>query len=86
RGTTELLVFEHGTSPGARWSRDVAIGDGCRFVGPQRSIRRSPDRFAVVFGDETSFAVASALFKAGRADAFVAVFEVGSRADAEPVI
>jgi NADPH-dependent ferric siderophore reductase len=49
-GIAEIIAFEHGDSPGAVWSRRVAVGDACRFVGPQRSVRRAA-RPGVLFGD-----------------------------------
>lgn len=59
-GETDLLVYHHNASPAGTWIRELAVGDTCRFVGPQRSLRL-PDRGAViVFGDETSCAVARA--------------------------
>lgn len=84
-GSTELLVYHHGQSPGAVWSRTVAVGDTCRFVGPQRSLRVDVDGAAVLFGDETSFAVGRALTSA-RPGRLTAVFEVESRAAALPVL
>lgn len=60
-GTTKLVVYDHGDSPGASWSRRVKVGDPCRFVGPQRSLRRHGNKPAVVFGDETSIGVVAAL-------------------------
>ncbi|MES2642219.1 MAG: siderophore-interacting protein [Myxococcota bacterium] len=68
RGVTSLLVFSHGQGPGSLWGAGLKPGDLVRFVGPQRSITvpRGP---VVLFGDETTFALAEAL------DA-TAVFEV----------
>lgn len=84
-GTTELLAYHHGTSPGSAWSRAVKVGDTVRFVGPQRSLRRAPNKHAILFGDETSFGVACAL--AGDAPATLhGVLEVTSRDEAEPVV
>ena len=61
------------------------MGDTVRFVGPQRSLRRTKGRTAVLFGDETSFGVASALARTEPATLF-GVFEVTSREASEPVI
>jgi NADPH-dependent ferric siderophore reductase len=60
-GTTKLVVYDHGDSPGASWSRRAKPGDPCRFVGPQRSLQRRAGKPAVVFGDETSIGVVAAL-------------------------
>ena len=82
-GITELLVFDHGDSPGSAWGRRVKPGDTCRFVGPQRSLRRLAKRPAVLFGDETSFAVASALARAVPDRPLASVFEVASSTEAQ---
>lgn len=79
KGRTELVAFEHGESPGAVWSRTIAVGDTIRFVGPQRSLQRSAQA-GLVFGDETSFGVALALSRAQPTQPFHAVFEVGASA------
>lgn len=59
-GATELLVYHHTDSPAGAWIRGLAEGDACRFVGPQRSLRRAGSGPAVLFGDETSCAAAHA--------------------------
>lgn len=91
-GTTELLVYrrESGADaaredPGVRWSGTVRPGDPCRFVGPQRSIAVAPDTSIVLFGDETSFAVALALGRAATAPC-AWVFEVTARREATAVL
>jgi ferric-chelate reductase (NADPH) len=86
KGTTELLVFDHGDSPGAVWGRRVRAGDGCRFVGPQRSLGRSRGRAGIVFGDETSYAVALAMARAVPSAPLACVLEVGDRAEGEAVV
>lgn len=91
-GTTELLVYrrESGADParedpGIRWSGAVRPGDPCRFVGPQRSIAVAPETPIVLFGDETSFAVALALGRAATAPCGW-VFEVNARQEATAVL
>lgn len=80
RGSSELLVYVHGASPGAEWGRTLRVGDRWRFFGPRRSIRASElAGSAVVFGDETSFGVGRALSDAlGGTSAVRCVFEVGN--------
>lgn len=86
-GVTELLVYRHpGDTPGVAWSGSIASGDVCRFVGPQRSVRAPSDRPVVLFGDETSFAVARALASSLPPDRVAAVFEVASRADSDAAL
>lgn len=70
-GELELIAFAHGDAPGATWSRCAKAGDQLRFVGPQKSLRRS-SRPTVLFGDETSFGLAVAF----RGGPLHAVFEV----------
>lgn len=60
-GVTELLVHHHADTPAGAWIRRLAVGDACRFVGPQRSLRIAGPGPVVLFGDETSCALAHAL-------------------------
>src|SRR5690349_1851361 len=62
RGSTELLVFLHGETPGALWGRGAQVDDEVQFFGPRRSIDATglPEQ-VVLFGDETSLGVARAL-------------------------
>lgn len=64
--------------PGTRFIRTVREGDPFRFVGPQRSLAVAADAAGVLFGDETSFAVALALRGAVKGP-LACVFEVGDR-------
>lgn len=92
-GTTELLVYRRQPQgadraredPGCRWLGEVRPGDLCRFIGPQRSIAVDPATPLVLFGDETSFAVALALASVATAPC-AWVFEVGSRGAAAAVL
>ncbi|MCY1075886.1 siderophore-interacting protein [Archangium lansingense] len=88
RGATQLLVYLHGNSPGAEWGRNVRVGDGCQFFGPRGSLALTSLQGPVVlFGDETSFAVAHTLrnLRTG-AEGVEQVFEVSSRDDSETVL
>ncbi|WP_224367924.1 siderophore-interacting protein [Hyalangium versicolor] len=88
RGATQFLVYLHGNSPGAEWGRGVRAGDRCQFFGPRGSLPLEALRGPVVlFGDETSFAVAHALrnLRAGAGD-IEQVFEVSSREESEAVL
>ncbi len=78
-GSTELLVYLHGDGPGAAWGRAAQVGDALQFFGPRRSIdgRALPGR-VVLFGDETSFAVASALRARLGPENLACVFELSS--------
>jgi NADPH-dependent ferric siderophore reductase len=83
KGTMDLLVYAHGETPGACWGKSVRVDDTIRVFGPRGSIPLpSLAGPVVVFGDETSFALA-------RAHQDVALgaprplFEVSDVADAE---
>jgi ferric-chelate reductase (NADPH) len=57
-----LLVFLHGGGPGSDWASSVEVSDECHFMGPRSSLPLSSiTEPTVLFGDETSFAVASTL-------------------------
>ena len=86
RGATSFLVYLHGDSPGAKWGRDVKVGDAVQFFGPRRSLVLSEGAAPVVlFGDETSFAVAHAFRTAAKRDV-TPVFEVSNREDCQPAL
>ena len=62
RGQLRLLAFLHGSGPGSDWAASVEVSDECHFMGPRASLPLSSiSGPAVLFGDETSFAVASTL-------------------------
>lgn len=92
-GTTEFLLFRNQSPtnnaaedrPGTRYIATVAAGDLCRFLGPQRSLAVAADAPVVLFGDETSFAVARALHSAA-AKPPACVFEVGARSECSDVL
>lgn len=79
-GTTELLIYHHAATPGGAWIRGLAAGDICRFVGPQRSLRLPSQGPVVLFGDETSCAVALALTAAMPGREFACVLESSGEA------
>ncbi|WP_375759043.1 siderophore-interacting protein [Corallococcus exercitus] len=86
RGATAFLVYLHGDSPGARWGRDVRAGDTVQFFGPRRSVAlEAGDAPVVLFGDETSFAVAHALRTGAKRDV-TPLFEVTRREDCAPAL
>lgn len=87
RGSTTLLGYVHGDSPGSHWIRRAAVGDVCRFFGPRRSIKLAEMGGEIVlFGDETSFAVARAARLALGEAVLSPVFEVGDGAEAAPLL
>ncbi len=87
-GSTQLLLFLHGEAPGAVWGRTLAAGDSCTMFGPRHSLALDTlDRPALLFGDETSFALAHAMrFTSRGAEGVRMVFEVDSREIAEGIL
>lgn len=87
-GATQFLAYCHGSGPGSDWARTVAIGDERQFFGPRSSI--STEGLAsssVVFGDETSFALALAIARtSGAADRRDYIFEVTDPGSAAHVL
>ena len=56
-----ILVFIHGQGPGSMWASKVKIGDIVQFLGPRSSL--TIDETPLLFGDETSLAVATTFQK-----------------------
>lgn len=62
-------------------------GDLCWFFGPRRSLDLSAAKAPIaLFGDETSFGIASAFQGSRLADGATCVFEVSDAAEAKPVL
>ncbi|MAM72941.1 MAG: siderophore-interacting protein [Tistrella sp.] len=92
-GRTQLLAYLHdlGTAqdaaPGSRWAAGLTVGAQYRVFGPRRSLDLSDPgsgRPVVVFGDETSFALAASL--GPRSDNGTHLFEVSDVAEARLVL
>jgi ferric-chelate reductase (NADPH) len=61
-GTVDLLAYVHGDTPGSAWIRELTAGTRFRGFGPRGSLAlASLSGPVVLFGDETSFGVATAL-------------------------
>jgi NADPH-dependent ferric siderophore reductase len=87
-GRTHFLAYCHGAGPGSEWARQVMVGDQRQFFGPRGSLElvslASP---TVLFGDETSFALAVALER--NAEPSVErrfIFEVNDRRESAAVL
>ncbi|MET0499820.1 MAG: siderophore-interacting protein [Steroidobacteraceae bacterium] len=86
-GRTQLLTFSHGEGPGSRWASSLREGDHCQFLGPRRSLDLSGlESPVVLFGDETSFALASALRDSAQARGAIHVFEASNVAESRLVL
>jgi len=87
RGRTRLLAFAHGDGPGSLWVSGLGAGDTCAFAGPRRSLDLSDIGTPVVlFGDETSFALAAALHHGPHAAGARYLLEVSNLAEAQTVL
>jgi NADPH-dependent ferric siderophore reductase len=87
-GRTRILVYLHADAPGTRWARSLRRGDGCVVFGPRKSIDCNQLRGPVIFfGDETSLALATALFnQASSPAAAQMLFEISTLSDTKPVV
>lgn len=84
-GRIDLLVYLHGTGPGAQWARSITPSAVVRLIGPRSSLPLPQmDEPVALFGDETSLAVARSLFDIRAAGGHAVVrIEVDSRAAAQ---
>ena len=66
-GRTSIIGYAHGAGPGSDWLRGARAGDTCNFLGPRTSISKKIKAGPIaLFGDETSIALAVALFRDAR--------------------
>lgn len=88
QGSTQLLLFLHGESPASAWGRALKEGDPCMLFGPRDSLDLGAlERPALLFGDETSFALAHAMrFTPQGSEGIRMVLEVTSKAVAEGIL
>jgi len=79
-GSTQLLAYSHGEFPGSDWARQLEVGQPCSVFGPRGSLDLTAlPRPGLLFGDETSFALAHALrFTPSGSDGVEIVLEVSS--------
>lgn len=86
-GQAETLLHLHGQGPGSAWGTTVHAGDAVQVFGPEpsrRAARLAEARIpTVVFGDETSFGIAS--IAQSFADS-LAIFEVDDVSAAQTVL
>lgn len=86
-GRMRILVYTRAGGPGTAWARCVRKDDVCLIFGPRKSIdlTRAPAS-AIVFGDETSFGLATALLRTVRPPHATLLFEVSLLIRVEPVL
>ena len=84
RGLVRLLIYLQAAGPGSSWAASAKVSEECRYMGPSSSLALSVLAVpCVLFGDKTSFAVASNLrLHLGEAVASRLIFEVNSLAEA----
>lgn len=86
-GRARILGYAHGEGPGSDWLRSLAPGAQCDLFGPRASLNAvhmaGP---LVVFGDETSMGLASALAAQDPTRSMACIFEVVDLAAAEAVV
>jgi len=87
-GRTRILAYMHGDAPGANWARALRKGEDCIVFGPRKSINLTQlgSSDAVLFGDETSFALATARLDIAQLEQTHLFFEVSSLAESEAVL
>ncbi|MBR1222947.1 siderophore-interacting protein [Bradyrhizobium sp. U87765 SZCCT0131] len=87
RGRTRLLAFAHGDGLGSRWVSSLRAGDRCQFFGPRRSLDLSALAAPIaLFGDETSFGLATLLREDPPTAGAIQTFEVSDAAEARAVL
>lgn len=81
-GTLDLCVLKHGDGPGARWSKNLAIGDEVAFRQPEGNLVGKPADYHVFLGEETAAVAFGAILRAIPAGSGVhGVIEVDGTAD-----
>ncbi|UJB17698.1 MULTISPECIES: siderophore-interacting protein [Lysobacter] len=84
-GRMRILAYCHGGGPASDWARGVAEGEVRQIFGPRGSLNlQNLASCTVVFGDETSFALAAALQR--DEPGLRCVFEVASPERSQPVL
>jgi NADPH-dependent ferric siderophore reductase len=86
-GTTQFLAYCHGGGPGSEWARHAAVGDEWQLFGPRSSLELADIAApTILFGDETSFALAAALERDKPSSERRFVFEVTDREESASVL
>ncbi|QJU59288.1 siderophore-interacting protein [Sphingomonas sp. AP4-R1] len=86
-GRTCILGYAHGSGPGSDWIRTVRPGDECDLFSPRKSLDISLITAPLmVFGDETSLALAYALAQPDPDRAVTCHFEVADARATQEVL
>ncbi|MEI9950096.1 MAG: siderophore-interacting protein [Pseudomonadota bacterium] len=87
RGTLSLLLYLHGDGSSARWGKGLSEGDRAHAFGPRGSLALASESGPIVlFGDETSFALARALLESPRTSSVHFIFEASRSGESSPVL
>ena len=87
RGTVSLIGFIHGDTMGSRWLREVKVGDEIELFGPRGSVAVNDGQGPlIIFGDETSIALALCLTRANPHLEVLTVLETDHEAELKTVI
>lgn len=82
----DLCVLDHGDGPGARWARQLTIGDDVRFKGPEGHFVLADAPYHLFIGEETAQVAFGPMLGALPADAVVhGVIEVDADTDRLPL-
>jgi len=84
-GTLSVLIYFHGDGPSRRWGQSLLEGARAHALGPRGSLALASETGSIaLFGDETSFGLARALFEArGSASGLGFAFEVSDAAQSQ---
>jgi NADPH-dependent ferric siderophore reductase len=86
-GRTRIVAYAHGDGPGSVWTRNARPGDTCEVFGPRASLDvTGVDGPAIVFGDETSFGLATTIARQPRLEPIQYLLEVNAADTARPVL
>jgi NADPH-dependent ferric siderophore reductase len=88
RGALSVLVYLHGDGPSARWAKATSEGERVFAFGPRGSLALAAESGPIaLFGDETSFGLARALYESRSAASGLSfVFEATHSAESNAVL
>lgn len=82
----DLCILDHGDGPGARWARQVAVGDDVYFKGPEGKFVLRSAPYHLFVGEETAQVAFGAMLRALKPGALVhGIIEVDDEADRLPL-
>lgn len=86
-GQTQIIVYLHGDTPSSQWTRHACPRQAVEFLGPRGSLDLpSVAANAILFGDETSFGLATAMRRRAGGESALCVFEAADLGEASAVL